>query len=311
MPIARLIANGLAPLTLLGAVLAWLMPDLFAWLKPYISWLFGATMFALGTVLQPEELSHTLRRPGQIAAGVLVQYSVMPLLGLAVALLFELPPALALGFIIVGCAPGAMASNVIVYLSGGVVAFSIALTTVATLLSPLVTPALVELLGERFLPVDFVALMEFIIYTVLLPLLAGIALRHYRPAVARHADALAPAVAAIAIVLICSILVALNADKIATVGPTVLLLVVVVNLLGYLLGYLAARLFRFDSPHRLTLSIEIGMQNAGLGAALAAAHFSAEAALPGALFAVWSVLSSAVVAAWLRRRYHRQALLTP
>ncbi len=307
----RLIANALAPLTLIGAIAAYLYPPLFVWLKPTLGWLIGITMLALGSVLRPEELIETLRRPQRLGAGLVTQYTVMPLLGFLVARFAGLPDAIAVGFIIVACAPGAMASNVIVYLAGGAVAFSIALTTLATLLSPLVTPALVELLGGAFVPVEFRAMMMTILYSVVLPLLAGMGLRHLLGARAATAEAVAPAVAAIAIVLICSFVVAANQARLAVVGPTIMGLVIVLNLLGYLFGYLAGRLWRFDDRHRLTLAIEIGMQNAGLGVALASIHFSPEAALPGALFAAWSVLSSAAVAAWLRRRHHRQALLTP
>ena len=132
----RLITNGLAPLTLLGAIVAYLHPPLFVWLKPWLGWLIAITMLALGTVLHPEELGDTLSRPRRLGAGLLTQYTVMPLLGFLVARFAGLPDAIAVGFIIVACAPGAMASNVIVYLAGGALGFSIALTTLATLLSP-------------------------------------------------------------------------------------------------------------------------------------------------------------------------------
>ena len=177
MYIFKLIANALAPLTILGAILAYLVPELFMPIGPIFLWLFAATMFALGVVLEPDDLQDTLRRPQHIGLGVLTQYTVMPLLGFAVAFLSGLPAPLALGFIIVGCAPGAMASNVIVYLAGGAVAFSIAMTTVATVLSPLLTPTLVKLLGSALLPIPFVAMMLTIIKTVLLPLLLGMFVR--------------------------------------------------------------------------------------------------------------------------------------
>jgi BASS family bile acid:Na+ symporter len=311
----RLIANGLAPLTLLGAIIAYLEPSVFLWLKPYFQWLFAATMFALGVVLHPEELRETLTRPKAIGLGLLAQYTIMPALGFAAAMLSGLPPALALGFIIVACAPGAMASNVIVYLAGGAVAFSIALTTVATLLSPLLTPALVKWLGSVYLNIPFWPMMQTILLTVLLPLFAGLGLRRLVQQRSSRglelAEQLAPAVASLAIVLICSYAVAANHERLASVGATLIAVVVIVNALGYLLGWQAARLFGFDGRHQLTLAIEIGMQNAGLGVVLALKHFEPETALPGALFAVWCILTSAGAAAWLRRSQHKEAVLTP
>ena len=301
MLLLRLIANALAPLTLAGAVAAYLEPALWLPVKGFFLWLFAATMFALGVVLQPEELGETLREPKAIALGVATQYTVMPLVGFAAAYLSGLPEALALGFIIVGCAPGAMASNVIVYLAGGAVAYSIALTTVATVLSPLLTPGLVKLLGAAFVPIPFWPMMWTILTTVLLPLLLGMGARRLAGRHLAVAEALAPAVATLAIVIICSYAVAANQGRLASVGATVFVLVVAVNAAGYLLGWQAARLFGFERRRRLTLAIEIGMQNAGLGVALALKHFSAETALPGALFAVWCIMTSAGAAGFFRR----------
>lgn len=113
---------------------------------------------------------------------------------------------------------------------------------------------------------------------------------------------MSPAVAAIAIVVICSYAVAANQERIAVVGGWVIAMVVLINALGYLAGWGLARIYGFDANHRLTLAIEIGMQNAGLGVALALKHFAPETALPGALFAFWCILTAAGASSWLRRR---------
>lgn len=312
MFILHLLTNALAPLTLLGALLAYAVPASFLWLAPGFQWLFAATMFALGVVLHPEELHATLARPKAIAQGVAAQYVIMPSLGLAAGMLSALPPALALGMIIVACAPGAMASNVIVYLAGGAVAYSVALTTVATLLSPVVTPALVKWLGSAYIDIPFWPMMQTILLTTVLPLLLGLGLRRLlqtRAALLSCAERLAPAVAALAIVCICSYAVAANHARLADIGATLLIAVVLVNAFGYLLGWQAGRLFGFDNRHKLTVAIEVGMQNAGLGVVLALKHFEPEAALPGALFAVWCILTSAGLASWLRRA-NRRAIAT-
>lgn len=307
----RLIANGLAPLTLAGAIAAYLEPGLFLVFKDVFLWLFAATMFALGVVLDPAEMQATLGRPRAILAGVATQYTVMPLLGFAAAWFGGLPPALALGFVIVGCAPGAMASNVIVYLAGGAVAYSIALTTLSTLLSPLLTPLLVQWLGSAFLDIPFWPMMQTILMTVVAPLVAGMGLRQILGRQLALAKEIAPAVAAVAIVIICSYAVAANQGRLVAVGMPVFGLVVLLNALGYVLGWQAARWFGFDGRHRLTLAIEIGMQNAGLGVALALKHFEPETALPGALFAVWCIITSAGAASYFRRTTRRAAVLTP
>jgi len=299
---SRLVANQLAPLTLLGAVMAYLHPPFFLVFKNSFLWFFAATMFAMGIVLDSGEVRETLRRPGRIGLGVMTQYLVMPTLGFTAAILSPVSPEIALGFIIVGCAPGAMASNVMVYLAGGAVAFSVALTTVATMLSPVLTPALVKLLGGVFLEIPFWPMMRTILLTVVLPLGAGMLLHRQLGRYLETARVMAPAVAAAAIVVICSYAVAANQERIAVMGGWVIVMVILLNGLGYLAGWGLARLYGFDALHRLTLAIEIGMQNAGLGVALALRHFSPETALPGALFAFWCILTAAAASAWLRRR---------
>jgi len=298
----QFIANQLALLTLLGAVLGYLYPPLLLIFKDWFLWFFAATMFSLGLVLEPRELSSELAHPRRIALGVLSQFSVMPLLAFLVALYPGFSPAIALGFIIVGCAPGAMASNVIVYLAGGAVAFSVTLTTVATLLSPLLTPLLVKWLGGAILPVALWPLMKTIALTVLLPLALGLLVQPWLGRRLALVRSCAPGVAAIAIIIICGYAVAANQARIADMALPVLLGVVLVNVLGYVLGWLLARLYGFDAHHRITLMIELGMQNAGMGVALALAHFPPQAALPGALFAVWCILTAASASGWLRRR---------
>ena len=308
MQLFSFLSKQLAPLTLVGAVVAYLYPPSFLIFADTFLWFFAATMLALGVVLEPDDLKRTLEHPQRVLLGVLTQYTVMPLLGFMVATVSGFPPELALGFVIVGAAPGAMASNVIVYLAGGALAFSIAMTTVATFLSPLLTPSLVQWLGGAFMPVAFWPLFETIVWTVLVPLVLGMGVRRILGPYLRHAKQVCPAIAAVAIVVICSYAVAANQPRITTVGFSVFGYVVLVNALGYVLGWNLARLYRFDFRHRLALSIEIGMQNAGLGVALALAHFGPETALPGALFAVWCVLTAAgasALARWSRSRASR------
>jgi len=300
------IANQLALLTLTGAVVAFFYPPVFLVFKNYFLWFFAATMFALGLVLNASDLKTEIVNPKRVALGVLAQFSVMPLLAYLVAQYPGFTPAIAIGFIIVGSAPGAMASNVIVYLAGGAVAFSVTLTTVATMLSPLLTPLLVKFLGGAILPVEFVPLMITILKTVLAPLMLGLIVQ---PWLGKHLQAarnIAPGIAALAIVIICSYAVAANQGRIAEMALPVMIGVVLVNILGYALGWLLAKLYGYTYLYKITLMIELGMQNAGMGVALALQHFPAESALPGALFAVWCILTAAIASSWLRRRVHQR-----
>jgi len=291
----------MALLTLIGAVAAFFYPPAFLIFKNYFLWFFAATMFALGLVLKPEEARSALSKPSRIFIGVSAQFIVMPALGFAAATISMasgIDPALALGFIIVGCAPGAMASNVICYLLGGALAFSIAMTLLASTLSPFMTPLLIELLGGEYMDIPFIPMMETIFFIVVLPLALGMLLHHRFPQYQASAECVAPAIAALAIMIICSYAVAANQERIAQTPWLVFFLVVALNAGGYLAGWFVASLCHFDHKYKITLAVEIGMQNAGLGVALALKHFSPETALPGALFAVWCILTAAGLSRW-------------
>jgi len=305
MKLWQWLSRNMALLTLVCAVIAFVYPPAFLIFKSYFLWFFAATMFALGVVLHPAEARAALSKPSTIALGVLCQFSIMPLLGFAAASISVwqgVAPEIALGFIIVGCAPGAMASNVISYLAGGAVAFSIAMTMVATTLSPLLTPTLVELFGSAYMDIPFWPMMQTILLTVVLPLALGMLLRTQLGERIEQAEQIAPGIAAIAIIIICSYAVAANHDRIADTPALVIGLVILLNGLGYVLGWMAGILFRFDYTYKITLAIEIGMQNAGLGVALALKHFQPETALPGALFAVWCIITAAGMTRYLHNR---------
>jgi len=300
----QMISRNMALLTLVSAIAAYVFPSVFLVLKDYFLGFFAATMFALGLVMQPKEAKSALARPATIGIGVATQYIAMPLLGFCAASIATwqgASPAIALGFIIVACAPGAMASNVISYLLGGSIAFSIAMTLVATLLSPFLTPFLTQWLGGAYMAIPWLPMMKTIAITVMAPLLAGMVLRHFTNQHEAHYERIAPAIAAISIIVICSYAVAANQSRIADTPWVVFLLVVLLNAGGYGIGWLVASISHFDRTYRITLAIEIGMQNAGLGVALALKHFSPESALPGALFAVWCILTAAGLSRWCHK----------
>lgn len=302
MQVFKIIGNNLAPLTLLGAILAYLLPELFLVFKHVFLWMFAATMFSLGVVVDPNEFKQLKSEGKNIGFGLLTQYSVMPLLGALAAHLSGLPNEVALGLIIVACAPGAMASNVVVYLAGGALAYSIVLTTIATLISPILTPSLIQWLGGELLPIPFWPMMKTILLTVVLPLTLGMLTRRHLKKGVNELIEIAPAIAVLAIVIICSYAVAANQERIASMGMQLFALVILINAGGYLIGWNLAKLYKFDRRHQVALTIEIGMQNAGLGVALALKHFSPATALPGAIFAVWCILTAAGMTAYLRKK---------
>jgi BASS family bile acid:Na+ symporter len=228
----------------------------------------------------------------------------MPTIGYLLTVIFNLPPDLAVGVILVGCCPGGTASNVITFLAGGDLALSVGITSVSTLLAPIVTPLLVWLLAGTMVNVNVVTMFISIVQVVILPIAIGIIIRHYAASFADKVAAYLPAFSVIAIALIVSAVVAANQVALLNSGITILIVVILHNILGFICGYGAASLCRMARPKRVAVSIEVGMQNSGLACSLANQHFAAMAmaGVPGAIFSVWHNLSGALFSALCSRK---------
>lgn len=242
------------------------------------------------------------KRPWAVVLGIVAHYVIMPGAGWVIAHALQLEPELAVGVILVGCAPSGTASNVMAFLAKGDVALSVAVASVSTLIAPIVTPLLVLFLAGSYLPIDAGGMVLDIVKTVLLPVILGVLARRFARSLVARALPVLPWASAIVIALIVAVVVAGSASKLAAAGGIVFLAVVLHNGFGLGLGYLAGRLGRLDDRARRALAFEVGMQNSGLAATLATAHFSPLAALPSAVFSLWHNISGAVLAALLARR---------
>jgi BASS family bile acid:Na+ symporter len=258
-------------------------------------------MFGMGLTLSLADFKEVVRRPVEVGVGVASQFLIMPLVALVLTMIIPMSPEVAAGVILVGCCPGGTSSNVMTYLSRGDIALSVACTSVTTLLAPIVTPLLVLLLASQYLPVNAMAMFMSIVQVVLIPLALGIALQKILPGLVRAALPALPLVSVTGIVLIVAAVVAVNQAAIATTGLMIFAVVVLHNAIGYLLGFFAARSVGMSMARRKAISIEVGMQNSGLGAALASAHFSPLAAVPSAIFSVWHNISGALLANYLSK----------
>ncbi len=289
--------------TILAVVIGYLYPPALTIFKPYLDYMFMFTMLGIGFVLNPEDFIPILKRPYLPLLGTVTQFMIMPLAAFLIAKALHLPPALALGLIVAGSVPGAMASNVISYLARADVALSISITTCSTFLAPLLTPSFTFLFARTYMHVDFFAMFKSILMMVVLPLGVGLLLKHrYRAKIDRIVNVF-PAISTLFIAFICGLIVALNKEKLAGITALIFVAVAALNIAGLAGGYGLGRVYGFSQKRRRTLAIEVGMQNAGLGAVLALKHFSAEAALPSALFATWCVITASVlVVIWNSKR---------
>ncbi|MBT8118447.1 MAG: bile acid:sodium symporter family protein [Gammaproteobacteria bacterium] len=285
------------------SLLAYFSPAPFAELKPAIVPLLTVIMFSMGLTLSIDDFKRALSMPRLIITGLFLQYSIMPLAALAIATMLQLDPALTIGMILVGASPGGTASNVITYLARGNVALSISLTSISTIIAIVLTPAITLLIADTSIQVPAGKMFISILYIVIFPVALGLALKHFFAYRIKTVEHYLPLVAVAAIVLIIAIITALNVKQFSQLGITVLLAVILHNVAGLLTGYASARLMSYPEKECRTLAIEVGMQNSGLAVALAIKHFTAAAALPGAIFSIWHNISgSALALFWSNKR---------
>lgn len=295
------------PVIIIAAFLiGFLFPSQTAPLANFTNVALGIIMFAMGITLTIPDFALVVKRPLPVLLGVVAQYVIMPAIAVALVVLFQLPAELAVGVILVGCAPGGTSSNVITYLSKGDVALSVTMTSVSTLLAPIFTPLLTLWLAGTLLPVEASAMAMSIVQMVLIPIVAGLLVRWL---LQTWIDKILPALPWVSVLGISYVVVAVvsgSADQIVEAGMLVLAVVILHNALGYFLGYFASRIFKYPERVARTTSVEVGMQNSGLAATLAAAHFSPVAALPAAVFSVWHNISGGLLAVFYRYRSARQ-----
>lgn len=264
--------------------------------------LLGVVMLGMGMTLRPENFLEILKRPGLVTLGVSLQYLLMPFIAWAVSMMLGLPAELMIGMILVGTCPGGTASNVICYLARGDVALSITLTTVSTLLAVVLTPVITWVYINQAVPVPVADMMLNIFRIIVLPVLAGMAMNTYCGRYLHSLKHVFPLVSVTAIILIIGIIVALNRAQLPYLALPVITAVFWHNVLGLAAGWFLAGFFTKDDRIRRALAIETGMQNSGLGVALAQAYFPPPASLPGALFSIWHNITGSILAGYWTRR---------
>jgi BASS family bile acid:Na+ symporter len=250
----------------------------------------------MGMTLKTEDFLEIVKRPKPVLVGLLAQFTLMPLIAYLLTVIFNLDPLIAVGVILVGCCPGGTSSNVITFLAKGDVALSVAITSISTLLAPFLTPLLLNLFAGQLIDIDLANMMLTITKIVIVPIVLGIVFHKLLGDRVEFATAILPMVSVLGISIIIAAVVALSKATILDSGAIVFVVVALHNMLGYTLGYAIARLSGFTERQRRAIMVEVGMQNSGLGAALAATYFNPVAALPSAIFSVWHNFSGALVA---------------
>jgi BASS family bile acid:Na+ symporter len=300
-----LFANLFPIWVLLGGVIALLHPPAFIWFRgPAIVWGLSVIMLGMGITLSFEDFRRVLQAPRAIALGFAAHYFIMPFLGWSVAHALRLEPPLAVGLILVACCPSGTASNVVNYLARSDVALAVLVTMCSTFGAVVMTPLLTRWLAGTYVRVEAWKLFLDTAQIVLVPVVAGLCLHHLAPRLVKGVLPVAPAVSVVTIALICSSVIAQNAGYIRHSGGRLLLAVLLLHSGGFALGYAVSRLLGFSRLTSRTLSVEVGMQNSGLGVALAQRNFSLlpTAPVPCAISATFhSVLGSLLAGIWRLR----------
>lgn len=301
--ISKFIGKYMAIIVLAIAFFSLCFPNNFLWIKlSYIHYLIMVIMLGMGLTLKIDDFILVFSRPKEIICGAIAQYVIMPLMAVCLSYLFHLDPALMAGVVLVGTCPGGTASNVITYLSKGDVALSVCMTSVNTLLSPILTPMITYFILKTTVETDVWALFTGIISVILVPVILGIILNKFFSDFTNKITPKLPAISVIAISLVLASVVSYNSEKILSAGDVILLVVILHNLSGFILGFCVGKVLKLNNAKTKAFSIEIGMQNSGLATSLATTTFAAtpEAAVPGAIFSVWHNISGAILAAIYR-----------
>jgi BASS family bile acid:Na+ symporter len=260
-------------------------------------------MFGMGTELSYKDFNNVLKMPKGLLVGIVSHYTIMPLVGFAMANAFDFPSEIAAGIILVGCCPSGLASNVMSYLARANLALSVAVTTVSTLLAPFLTPLLMQLLAGEFIEIKFWDMVWDITKIVIFPIIAGLIFNHFLHGRFRWVDKAMPILSMVGIALIIVVITAAGRDSLLKVGGLLIIATFIHNVAGFFLGYWSGRLLKFPEKDCRTIALEVGMQNGGLASGIALTMGKlATVGLAPAIFGPLMNITGSTLASWWHNR---------
>ena len=303
MKILDHITRGFPAWVLIASVIALAYPPSFTWFSGNLITVgLGIIMLGMGVTLTVDDFRRVVKFPGRVLAGVCLQFGVMPLLGWSIASIFDLPTPLAVGLILVASCPGGTASNVISYLAKADVPLSVTMTSVSTMLAIVATPFFTALLAGSRVDVPAFGLFISTVQVILLPVTAGVLMNRYLPRFTRGVLPAMPLVAVIFITLIVASIIGAGRDHILEAGWKLIAAVFSLHAGGFLVGFSVSFVLTRNVITARTISIEVGMQNSGLGVVLARSNFANPViAIPSAISSLFhSLIASLLAALWKR-----------
>jgi sodium/bile acid cotransporter 2 len=273
-------------------------------------------MLGMGASLTFRDFLIAFRKPKGVLVGILCQYGIMPFLAYLMAVLLGLPPALAVGLILMGCMPGGTTSNIFAYFSKASLALSIMMTSVSTLIAVAAVPALIAfysglagVTGAFAIPAANVAQ---VLVVLLVPTLLGMLLRKFNPNIGATIELIGSMLGIFVILFLVVSWVPRNYQLLLSTPWQVFFVSIGLGLFGMLLGYWLARALRQDSNRSRTISLETGIQNGPLAVLIVSLTFTGEmqqqVLLIPVLYSLFIVLTSSVITVWFRATATREAL---
>ena len=275
-------------------------PSTLLLFKNYIPVFLGLVMFLMGMTLELTDFKKILKKPSLFFFVTFLQFTIMPVAAFVLVKTFNIPPELSLGVIILGCCPGGTASNLITYLCNGNVALSIVCTFFSTIVSVFLTPILIFLLSNKNIDINVISLIKSSFFIVFLPVFFGLIFKIFVPM--HKFLKLLPKISEFFIAFIIGIIFSLNLNLLNQLSYSLFFCIVLHNLIGLSMGFLIGGFLGLSLREKKTISIEVGMQNSGLGMALSILHFSKIVALPSAIFSLWHNISAVgLVYCWKKK----------
>lgn len=308
--ISAFIGKHMAVIVLIVTVISLFSPNSMTWIK--MSWvnpLLMIVMLGMGLTLKMSDFKECFTKPKGVIGQTILRFTVTPMIAVGLTKLFNLPPELTVGFILVAVCPGGTASNVMTYLAKGDVALSVAMTAVSTCLSPILTPFLTLLLVGQKLDVSFISMFISIVKVVVVPVVLGVIINKLFTSLSEKLQKILPLVSVVAITLIVGAVVSNNAANILSAGFVIIAVVALLNIFGYITGGILGKLLGYGDEQINAIAIETAMQNSGLATSLAVANFAAMpmAAIPGAVFSVWHNVFGAIIANVMAKRIDKKS----
>jgi bile acid:Na+ symporter, BASS family len=260
-------------------------------------------MFSMGTEMSLKDFEGVIKTPRAVLIGLVCHFTIMPLVGFILATSFGFPPEIAAGVILMGSVPSGVTSNVLAFIAKANMPLSVTIATVSTLIAPLATPFLMKMLAGQFVKIDFVAMMIHVTEIIIVPIILGLIINRLIRNGAKWLQTIMPMLSMCGVFMVILLIVASGRDALLNIGPLLFVASIIHHSTGYLLGYWSGRLMGLDEATSRTISLEVGMQNAGLASGIALQMGKvATVGLASAIAAPWMTISGSLLANWWRNK---------